>query len=286
MSSISMVPQGRLVPTGTEQMFVIETGNPAGVPLIFLQGGGAGCSGWTDFGPLAPYFEDRRCLYPDLIQYGQSSKPAIKEPIWSYHARHIIAMMDVLRVAKADFVCSSVGGSAALCMAARYPDRVLKVTVSGAEPLASWPKQAEFPARGSASPMDGFYGGEGPTPEKMRGRMADNEWYDASRIPDATVNIRMAHISQPDFIELLGTPNARGTAQDLSRELLQIQAPVLFLWGKFDPFVRWEYALYLATQVKNSDVYIMDKVSHHGEEEWPSDYAAIVRGFLAREAFG
>jgi hypothetical protein len=50
MTSNSVLPKGKLVPTGTEQMFVIETGDPAGFPLIFLQGGGAGCSGWTDSG--------------------------------------------------------------------------------------------------------------------------------------------------------------------------------------------------------------------------------------------
>ena len=57
-----------------------------------------------------------------------------------------------------------------------------------------------------------------------------------------------------------------------------VEAPVLMLWGKYDPFLSLEYAVWLARQIKNSDVYIMDKASHHGEEEWPADYTAIVKG--------
>jgi hypothetical protein len=159
------------------------------------------------------------------------------------------------------------------------------VTVSACEPLASWPKQAEFPARGAASPMDGFCGGEGPTPKKVRGRMADNEWYDASRILDETVNIHMAHISQPGLHRTPRYARRQGDSPGpLERATADLGAGALPV-GEV-PFVRWEYAIYLATQVKNSDVYIMDKVSHHGEEEWPANYAGIVQGFLAREAFG
>ena len=71
-----------------------------------------------------------------------------------------------------------------------------------------------------------------------------------------------------------------GTPEDLLPVLPSIQARVLFLWGMYDPFLVPEYALSLARTVPYGDVYVMDKSSHHMEEERPGDYTRVVKSFL------
>ena len=86
-----------------------------GAPTIFLHGGGPGCTGWSDFGPVAPYFsQDRRCVIVDILQYGKSEKCLISGPMWDFHAAKTVALMDALGIEKADFICNSWGGTIAL----------------------------------------------------------------------------------------------------------------------------------------------------------------------------
>jgi len=111
--------------------------------------------------------------------------------------------------------------------------------------------------------------------------MARLEWYDESKIPDSTVDQRYQN-SLLDGPRLVGADwGNTGTPEDLGPVLHTIKSRVLFLWGLYDPFLVPEYALSLARTVPNGDVYVMDKASHHMEEEYPEDYSRVVKAFLA-----
>jgi pimeloyl-ACP methyl ester carboxylesterase len=279
------MPEGRRVLVGENEMFLLELGDPNGKPLVFLHGGGPGGNGWTDFGMVVPYFQDRRIIIPDLLGWGLSSYNRTDEPTWSRQSWHLNELLGMLGVENADFACSSQGGTASLALAAEYPGRVRRTVISGSQP--TFETQGEDPAPGKARALiDELYGGDGPDFAKSRALMAGLEWVDESRIPDETVELRLKQTLLPDTMAAWQDWSIRGQRQDLSEYLPKIEAPVLMLWGKYDPFLSLEYAVWLARQIKNSDVYIMDKASHHGEEEWPADYAAIIKAFFAREAFG
>lgn len=280
------MPEGKMIPVGNEEMFVLEMGDPNGKPLVFLHGGGPGGNGWTDFGMIVPFFLERRIIIPDLLGWGLSSKTHTDVPTWSRQSWHLNELMTILGVERADFACSSQGGTASLTLAAEYPNRVRRTIVSGCQPTFDVPGAKPDDSNVARALVTDLFAGDGPDFAKSRALMAGLEWHDESRIPDSTVELRLKQTLLPDLISAWATPNSRGARQDLTEELKTITAPVLFLWGKYDPFLPWEYALYLASLVKNSDVYIMDKASHHGEEEWPADYSAIIRAFLEREAFG
>ena len=142
ITTITGVPDGTLIAAGDHEMFLIERGS--GYPTVFLHGGGPGCSGWTDFGPVVPFLSDRRMLIFDMLQYGQSSKPGNVGPIWTFNAKHLALALD------------SLG------------DRPGRLRVQ--EP----PGKAQG---GRAHAAD-----EGPTFDKARVTMAELEWYDASEL--------------------------------------------------------------------------------------------------------
>jgi 2-hydroxy-6-oxonona-2,4-dienedioate hydrolase len=277
------LPEGKFFDAYGRQMFVTERG--AGAPLVFLHGGGPGGSGLTDFAPVLPYFEDRWAVLPDMILWGQSSKAPHNEPVWSYHAKHLDSLLEQMGITEADFVCSSQGGAAALALGAQYPHRVRRLVVSGCQPTIHVPMgKPVMPGNGKAWVAD-YYGDDGPTWDKCRELMAALEWYDESKVPDATVDLRLAQSLLPDMLGSARIPDGRGAREDLTEQLKALKAPVLLLWGKQDPFVRPEYAVFLSRLLSQSDVYVMDKASHHMFEEYPEAYSDIVRAFLAREGF-
>lgn len=257
-----------------------------GDPTIFLHGGGPGCTAWSDFGPVAPLFaSDRRAILVDLLQYGRSDKCTIAGPMWDFHAAKMVALLDELGIERADFVCNSWGGTIALNLAAKYPERVRSLVITGSMPVFYGPL-APLPEDGrrGRNARDVYYGGTGPTLEKLRTLITSLEWFDGSKLPAETLQMRYEQSLDPEEMALAASADSpRGDWQDLTAELGQIQAPTLFAWGMHDAFLTPDYPLMLARMIPHGHLYIMDKASHHLQEERPYDYYSVVSGFLDQQ---
>ncbi|MEH6805364.1 alpha/beta fold hydrolase [Rhodococcus erythropolis] len=257
-----------------------------GDPTIFLHGGGPGCTAWSDFGPVAPLFaSDRRAILVDLLQYGRSDKCTIAGPMWDFHAAKMVALLDELGIERADFVCNSWGGTIALNLAAKYPERVRSLVITGSMPVFYGPL-APLPEDGrrGRNARDLYYGGTGPTLEKLRTLITSLEWFDGSKLPAETLQMRYEQSLDPEEMALAASADSpRGDWQDLTAELGQIQAPTLFAWGMHDAFLTPDYPLMLARMIPHGHLYIMDKASHHLQEERPYDYYSAVSGFLDQQ---
>jgi pimeloyl-ACP methyl ester carboxylesterase len=277
-------PEGAYADADGVSYHYVEMG--AGPPTVFLHGGGPGCTGWSDFGQVVPLFAaDRRCFLVDILQYGKSAKPVIKGPMWDFHAAKTVALLDSLGVARADFVCNSWGGTIALNLAANYPDRVGSLVITGSMPVFHGPL-APLPEHGrrGRNARDRYYGGTGPSWQKMRELIARLEWYDPDGVPDGTVTLRYEQSLDPEEIALAGaSDNPRGDWQDLGDVLGRIMAPTLFLWGMYDAFLTPDYPLMLARMIPKGNLHIMSRVSHHPQEEQPYNYYSVVTGFLNQQ---
>ncbi|MFZ3566417.1 alpha/beta fold hydrolase [Streptomyces sp. BH097] len=255
----------------------------SGPDTVFLHGGGPGCTAWSDFGPVADLFAaDRRCLLVDIQQYGKSEKSPIEGPMWDHHAAKTVGLLDTLGVDRADFVCSSWGGTIALNLAAKYPERVRSLVITGSMPVFYGPL-APLPENGhrGRTARDVYYGGEGPTREKMRDLITKLEWYDGAKLPEETLTLRYEQSLDEEERALAAMSDSpRGDWQDLTEELGKIQAPTLFMWGMQDAFLTPDYPLMLARMVPNGNLHVMDHTSHHLEEERPEAYHSVVSGFL------
>jgi len=274
-------PEGRYVQAGSNSYYLIEMG--AGDPVFLLHGGGPGCTSWSDFGLVAPMFaENRRCLMPDLLQYGKSDKSRIEGPMWDHHARSIAELMDALEIERADFVCNSWGGTIALCFVATYPQRARSLTVTGSMPVFYGPL-APLPEGGrrGRNARDLYYGGQGPSKEKMRALIARLEWYNPDLLPDETVAMRYLQSLDAEEMRLAASSDSpRGDWQDLTEELGKVQCPTLFCWGLQDDFLTPDYPLMLTRMVQRGQLHVLDASSHHLQEERPEHYFHIVRSFL------
>jgi 2-hydroxy-6-oxonona-2,4-dienedioate hydrolase len=285
-------PEGRRVVAGDGNGYHVvtlggptstSTGTGADVAAVFLHGGGPGCTGWSDFGPVAPLFaNDRPVHLVDLLQYGRSDKHPIDGPRWSYLAGSMVSLLDSLDLERVDLICNSWGGTIAIALAAEYPERVRSMVITGSMPVFYGPL-APLPERGTRGrrARNAYFGGDGPSLEKMHRLMADLEWYDESKIPPETVEYRYRQSLDPDEMRLAASSDdLRGEWQDLEGHLRRIECPTLFAWGMYDDFLTPDYPLMLARMVPKGQLYVMDRTSHHLQEERPWDYYTMVTGFL------
>lgn len=281
-------PGRRVVAADGNGYHVVSLGelDQTATPTVFLHGGGPGCTGWTDFGPVAALFAaDRPVHLVDLLQYGRSDKPAIAGLRWTYLAGSMVALFDALSLDRVDLVCNSWGGTIALALAAEHPTRVRSMVVTGSMPVFHGPL-APLPERGTRGrrARNHYFGGEGPTLDKMRQLIAGLEWYDAERLPEATVEARYQQSLDADEMRLAAASDElRGEWQSLEGHLPRIECPVLFCWGMYDAFLTPDYPLMLARTVPRGQLYVMDQTSHHLQEERPWDYYSVVAGFLDQQ---
>lgn len=104
-----------------------ETG--AGKPLILLHGNGENC---TYFKHQLAYFSGiRRVIAVDTRGHGRSPRGTAPFTIRQF-ADDLASFMDGLHVKRADILGFSDGGNTALVFAAKYPERVNKLIVNGA----------------------------------------------------------------------------------------------------------------------------------------------------------
>lgn len=278
-------PPGRVVEVEGRGYYLRELGD--GPPLVLLHGGGPGCTGWSDFAVVARMFaRKRRCVLPDLLQYGRSDKSAIEGPMWDFHARSMVGLLDALGLEQVDFVCNSWGGTVALRLASGYPQRARSLVVTGSMPVFHGPL-APLPEGGrrGRNARDAYYGGEGPTREKMRALMARLEWFDPDLIPQGTLEMRHRQSLDPAEMALAARTDApRGEWQDLTAELAAVACPTLFCWGLQDAFLQPDYPMMLCRMVQRGQLHILDRASHHLQEERPVHYHGIVETFLRQPA--
>ena len=254
----------------------------SGAAVLFLHGGGPGCSSWTDFRHSAPYAADgRQQVFADLAQYGDSESGPIAGPAFDFHTACVISLLDELDLQTADIVAQSLGGSVALNLAATHPERVNRIVVTGSQPVAA-PELTSANAALVRKVRTKYYGDGGPKPDKMRQLLAELEWCDSSKIPAETVEARYRHSITP-WALAVADGSGRGEAQDLSDRLPAVWHQTLWLWGARDPFAGPEYAFAAAALMPNADVTVLANTSHHPQEERPTAYGRAVREFLQRK---
>ncbi len=132
------------LPVLDSTLYYRESGDPDGVPFVFLHGNPTSSHLWRAVlpGVAAP---GRRLLAPDLIGMGESGKPDLAYS-FEDHARHLDAWFDALGLDEAVLVGHDWGGALAFDRAARLPGRVrgLAFTETIVKPLYG----EEFPAAG------------------------------------------------------------------------------------------------------------------------------------------
>jgi len=288
-------PAGRRIVAGDGNGYhVVTIAAPRGdgaaalsdVPAVFLHGGGPGCTGWSDFGQVAPLFaQDRPVHLVDLLQYGRSDKHPIDGPRWSYLAASMISLFDTMGLDRVDLICNSWGGTIAIALASEYPERVRAMSITGSMPVFYGPL-APLPEGGTRGrrARNEYFGGDGPSRDKMQALIAGLEWFDTTKIPDETIDYRYEMSLDPDEMRLAASSDdLRGEWQDLEGHLKSIVCPTLFCWGMHDDFLTPDYPMMLARMVPHGQLYVMDQTSHHLQEERPWDYYSIVTGFLEQQ---
>lgn len=258
--------------TGVRLPFV-EQGDPSGIPVLLLHGV---TDSWRSFEPVLPYLP--RSIHAIALTqrgHGGASRPE------SYRTRDFAADLSAFAVAfglgPAVIVGHSMGSTNALRFAIDYPSRTLGLVLASS--FASYrgnPAVAEFWTSGVSQltdPVDvtfvrGFQ--ESTLAQPVPGAFLDIVVQESLKVPARVWRAAFEGFLEDDFV----------------RELGQIKAPALILWGNKDSLCCRADQQALLEAIAGSRLIVYDGAGHalHWEEpkRFAEDIAAFVKAIASK----
>ena len=276
------------ISVGRRQIFVTEAG--AGDPVVLLHGGGAGATGASNYARNIDTLAGRfRVIVPDMPGYGRSSKDIDHDDPFGDLASAIRGLLDELGLDQAHLVGNSYGGAAALRLAMDRPDKVGRLILMGPGGIGT---TRALPTKGLSSLLS-YYGGEGPTRNKLESFIRNYLVYDGAAVPDALIDLRYEAsiqsevVANPPLRRPSGPKALRTLARmDLTRDrrLRKVQAPTLVIWGTDDKVNRPSGGTTLANTMPNCDLYLAARTGHWVQWERADLFNDLATSFLGGAA--
>ena len=257
-------------PGGCE-ISVAEVGE--GPAVVFLHGSGPGASGASNFrGNIAAFAEAGfRVLLPDLIGYGQSSKPTGIDYTLQLFTDTAYAALKACGVERAVLVGNSLGGGIAVQMALDHPEFVDRLVLMACGCVEE--RETYFAMPGIAKMVGDFTSPE--FSEADQKRLVSNLVYDPSVITDELVRERyaVARTQPKDVLARMRTPN-------LAPRLCELKAPILGFWGVQDEFCPVGGAQRFLDACPDARFMLFNHVGHWVQVERPDEFNRYTLAFL------
>jgi pimeloyl-ACP methyl ester carboxylesterase len=251
----------------------VETGNPAGEPLLLLHGYTDTSRSWS---LVAPHLANYRLLIPDQRGHGASEAPecCYGTTQFAYEARLVL---DALAIRRAAVAGHSLGSMVAITMAAEYPDRVSSMVLIGSTAIVpvrrgDWLFDNSHALTTPLDPDSPFlrdwHPSNQPTP-------VDGDF--AAAVMDELLAIPL-HVWRGVLRELASLPVARHAAD--------VKAKVLILSGGKDPLFPAEHHAALVKAFPGAEARIFPDLGHNPLRERPEQIGEAISRFLIAQGIG
>ena len=218
--------------------------------------------------------------------YGRSTKGVDQSDPFGYLADMIRGLLDELGLGTAHLVGNSYGGAAALRLALDTPHRVDKLVLMGPGGIGT---TRGVPTAGLKSLLS-YYGGDGPSREKLEAFIRTYLVYDGASVPDELIDLRYAASLDPEVmanppLQRPSGPLALRTLwrMDLTRDrrLKHLATSTLVLWGRDDKVNRPAGGPMLVNLMPNAQLVMTSHTGHWMQWERADLFNRLVTEFLS-----
>lgn len=244
-----------------------------GETLVLLHGIFAEKDHWVDF--ARPLTGSWRVVAPDIPGFGESGRKDGEAYDYLAQVDRLTALLDALQVQRVHLAGNSMGGTLAVLLALRHPDRVASVALVGSPHGIRTPQ---------ASAMDALIDAGGAplvarAPEDFR-RMADLVFARQPWLPHPILQrAQDAALRHPDSDLRIWREQLKDRHL-LHERIAALAAPTLVLWGAADRVFHPSGADVLRARLPHAQVHLLPGIGHLPMMEAPADAAAAYRRFL------
>jgi pimeloyl-ACP methyl ester carboxylesterase len=248
-----------------------------GRPVLLIHGIPTNGQMWRDIIPQLA--RSRRVIAPDLLNYGQSEKPASADVSINAQSRLLVKLMDALGAPRADVVAHDIGGGVAQLMAVNHPEKIDRLVLLDSVCFDSWPipefQPLQEPEAESGMDLNEFIG-------MLRGFMPHGV-HNKKVMTEERIARYLEPWSSEDgkraFFRNLRRLNKEYT-EAVADELARLPHRCLVIWGGQDPFQKPEYARRLVEAIPNAELAMIEDAGHWLIDEKPDEIGRRIREFL------
>lgn len=247
-----------------------------GAPVVLIHGSGPGVTGWANWRNAIPALaRSFRVIAPDILGFGYTERPEGVEYNATTWTDHLVGLLDTLGLGRVSIVGNSFGGSLALNIATRHPERVDRLVLMGSVGV-------HFDITPG---LDAVWGFE-PSLASMRS-LLDIFAYDRSLVNDDLARLRLAAATRPGvqeaFSAMFPAPRQQGVnAMQVDEKLIsELTNETLIVHGRDDQVIPMSNSLRLLELIPNSQLHVFGRCGHWVQIEHAARFNRLVEDFLA-----
>ena len=252
-----------------------DTGtDPGGGTVLLIHGSGPGVSAWANWRLTIPALESNfRVVAPDIAGFGYTERGMVEYSLDTWTA-HVVGVLDTLGIDSAHVVGNSFGGSLALSLAIRHPDRVRRLGLMGAVGLS-------FPLTPG---LDAVWGYE-PSVEAMADLLRIFTATPADGI-DELARLRYEASIRPGvqeaYARMFPAPRQRwvDALAHAESDVSAISAPTLIFHGREDRVIPLATSLRLFELIPDAQLHAFGNCGHWTQIEHAAEFNRLLRDFL------
>ncbi|QSE91503.1 alpha/beta fold hydrolase [Rhodococcus pseudokoreensis] len=247
-----------------------------GAPVVLIHGSGPGVTAWANWRTTIPALSSQyRVIAPDILGFGYTERPDGVEYNSATWTDHLVGLLDALGLDKVSIVGNSFGGSLALNIATKYPERVDRLVLMGSVgvPFDITPG------------LDAVWGFE-PSLPAMR-KLLDVFAYDRTLVNDELAELRLAAATRPGvqeaFSAMFPAPRQRGVDEMAVDESLisSLTHETLIVHGRDDQVIPLSNSLRLLELIDRSQLHVFGRCGHWVQIEHSTRFNSLIADFLS-----
>jgi 2-hydroxymuconate-semialdehyde hydrolase len=247
-----------------------------GPTVLLIHGSGPGVSAFANWRLTMPELANRfRVIAPDMVGFGFTERPAGYQYAMDNWVRHIVGLMDALKIERAHVVGNSFGGAMALALAIRHPQRVHRLVLMGSVGVSFAITEG----------LDAVWGYT-PSIQTMR-KLLDIFAYDRGLVNDELARMRYEASIRPGFQEsfaaMFPAPRQRWVDAMASPEeaIRALPHETLIIHGRDDRVIPLTNAYRLLSLIDRSQLHVFGRCGHWTQIEHAARFNRLVGEFLA-----
>lgn len=257
------------------------TADPSGAPVMLVHGF---TSSGNEFDGITPTLASRSLILPDLVGFGHSQR--LTEPSAAYshrgQAAQLAGLLDQLGVQQVDVIGSSYGGAVAAQFALDYPERVRRIVFLDAQIYDQSGGPGAFTSLlpfGLNRALAWFILGGGDGARALLQSACPDPATPCISPETLAIRGRIASIKGNTDALLAFTATPRDVR--VPRDLGQLRAPALVIWGEDDQLVPLADGRRLAADVPGARFEVIADAGHTPHIERPAEVGPMIQAFLA-----
>lgn len=250
----------------------------SGSPVVLLHGSGPGVTAWANWRLTMPALATSfRVVAPDMVGFGYTERPPGVRYALDTWVAHAIGVFDALELDQVNLIGNSFGGSLALALAIRHPDRVRRLVLMGAAGLSF-----------SLTPGLDAVWGYTPSIENMRG-LLDIFAFNRELVSDELAKLRYEASIRPGIQEaysaMFPAPRQRWIDMLSSSEadIAALPHETLVVHGREDEVIPPENSYRLAQLIPRSQLHVFGRCGHWTQIEHAARFNQLVVDFFSED---